>query len=281
MLASGTLHRFVFSALLFLGFAAAGALAEEPAASAAAESMAAADEALADRPQIDAEAEKYMRATCGFLKSQPAFSVHAEGTFEQVFRKGRRLQRSRGMTLVLKRPDRLWGLVESDKGRRGVHYDGKTLVVSDIDAKVYGKLDAPPTVEAMLLYASEQFNLDLPLQDLVSDDPCAALRTSVERGWYLGKNYFDGGRYHHMLFSSPDIDLQVWVTDGNAPVFRKLVLTYKNEPGEPQYGVALSNWNFSPQLDKAKFVFTPPSDAHQIEFVTAEAPVSGAAKAQE
>lgn len=269
------------AAMLIVGFAATGVFAAEPAAPAAAHSMAAEDEALTDKPRIDAEAEKYMRAACGYLKSQPAFSVQAESTFEQVFRKGRRLQRSRGTTLVLKRPDRLWALVESDKGRRGIHYDGKTLVVSDIDAKVYGKIDVPGTVEAMLLFASKQFNVDIPLSDFASDSPCAALETNVERGWYLGKNYFNGGRYHHLLFSSPEVDLQVWVTDGQAPEFRKLVLTYKNEPGEPQYGVALANWNFAPQLDKAKFAFTPPSNAHEIKFVTDEAPATGASKAQE
>lgn len=279
MLSSGTAQKLILAVLLYVGLAAAGAIAQETGDAAGQEDPGA--DPFAGEIRIDAEAEKYMRAACSYLKSQPAFSVHGESTFEQVFRKGRRLQRSRGVTLVLKRPDRLWAEVESDKGRRGVHYDGKILVVSDIDAKVYGRIDAPATVEAMLLYASQQFNVDIPLPDLVSEDPCAALETNVERGWYLGKNYFDGGRYHHLLFSTPDVDLQVWVSDGKEPLFRKLVLTYKTDPGEPQYGIALSNWNFAPQLGKAKFEFTPASGAHEIKFVTDEAPETGATKAQE
>jgi hypothetical protein len=178
---------------------------------------------------------------------------------------------------VFKRPDRLRADIEFDKGRRAFYYDGKSVAITDVDAKVYGRFDAPPTVEGMLDDAMTRFDVVMPLADLVSDDPCAALESSVERGWYLGEHYFAGGRYHHLLFSAPEVDLQVWVTDEESPLFRKFVLTYKNEPGTPQYGVVLSDWNFAPAIDEAKFIFTPPADAREIEFVVAaEAPVAEA-----
>jgi hypothetical protein len=88
-----------------------------------------------------------------------------------------------------------------------------------------------------------------------------------------------------VLLSTADVDLQVWVTDGDQPVFRKLVFLYKNDPGMPQYGVALSDWNFAPATDEATFTFTPQADAQQIEFVVAaeepaaEAPIDPPADA--
>jgi hypothetical protein len=274
---SRRIFRYVsWSAALAAVLATVGVIAQEPE-TAAAESTAA--EPVADLPaterRIDETAAKHMRAACEYLKGQKAFSVHAEGTLEEVYRKGRRLQRSRGMTVVFKRPDRLRAEIDFDKGRREFYYDGKSVAITDVDAKVYGRFDAPPTTEAMLDEAMARFNVAIPLADIVSEDPCGALQSTVERGWYLGEHYFAGGRYHHMLFSAPDVDLQVWVTDGDTPLFRKFVLSYKNQPGEPQYGVALSDWNFAPATDEAAFTFTPPADAHEIEFVVAaEAPAA-------
>jgi hypothetical protein len=250
--------------------AAVGVFAQEqqPDTAASAATEPAAEQPAVER-RIDEAAEKYMRAACENLKTQQAFSVHAEGTLEEIFRSGRRVQHSRGITLTFKRPDRLRAEVEFDKGRREFYYDGKTVAITDVDAKVYGRFDAPSTAEEMLDDAMVRFGVEMPLADLVSAEPCGALANVVERGWYLGKHYFAGSYYHHMLFSSPDVDAQVWVSDGDKPLFRKLVLTYKSEPGEPQYGVALSDWNFAPALEEATFTFTPPADVHQIEFVVA------------
>ncbi len=227
--------------------------------------------------RIDETAAKHMRAACEYLKGQKAFSVHAEATLEEVYRKGRSVQRSRGMTVVLKRPDRLRIGIDFDKGRREFYYDGKSVAITDVDAKVYGRFDAPPTTEGMLDDAIARLNVAMPLADLVSEDPCAALETAVERAWYLGEHYFAGGRYHHLLLSAPDVDLQVWVTGGDAPLFRKFVLTYKNDPGAPQFTSVLSDWNFAPATDEAMFTFAPPADAHEVEFVVdAAAPAADA-----
>jgi hypothetical protein len=257
-----------FGALtLLLGVAAGGAHAQDPAPTAPA----------AEEVRIDETAAKHMKAACEFLKSKPAFSVRSEATVDEIFRNGHRVLRSRGTTVVLKRPDRFWADIESDRGHRSMHFDGKSLVINDIDAGVYGRVDAPGTVEQMLDIATERFDVTLPLADLLSENPCAALKTAVTRGWYLGKHYFDGGRYHHLFFSAPEVDLQVWIADGKEPLLRRMVLTYKNEPGEPQYGVALSKWNFAPALDKVPFAFQPPKGAQEIDFVTTEAAATDAA----
>ncbi len=268
---SGILRNGIWPASVGIAvLVAAGTPAQEPETTAIERvaTGAAADLPVRER-RVDEAAAKYMRAACEYLKSRPAFSVRAESTFEEVLRGGRRVQHSRGMTVVFKRPDRLRAQVESDKGRRDFYYDGESLAITDIDAKVYGRFDAPPTVEAMLDDAMMRFGVEMPLADLVSDDPCAALETNTERGWYLGQDYLPGGRYHHLLFSAPEVDLQVWVPDGEPPLLRKLVLTYKQRAGTPQYGLMLSDWNFAPVIHKSAFTFTPPADAREIEFVVA------------
>jgi len=48
---------------------------------------------------------------------------------------------------------------------------------------------------------------------------------------------------------------------------RKLVITYKSEPGSPQYRARLSGWDFQPRLSDHYLQFHPPTGADEIEFL--------------
>jgi hypothetical protein len=246
----------------------------------AAQAATAAPANAADAPRIDETARKLMRGACEFLQSKNAFSFRGEATFDEVYRTGRYVQRSRGIDYLLKRPDRMRAEVMSDKGRRDFYYDGKAVTISDLDAKVYASFDAPPTIEAMLEDAQTRLGVTMPMADLASAEPCAALQTAVRRAWYLGKHYFAGERYHHLLLSGDDVDLQVWLPIAGPPLFRKLVFTYKNDPGSPMWGVVLSNWNFAPDVNDAKFTYKPSAGTQEIGFVEfAALPAKAAAAA--
>jgi hypothetical protein len=75
---------------------------------------------------------------------------------------------------------------------------------------------------------------------------------------------------HHLAFSQETIDWQIWIEDGPRPVPRKLVITYKTEPGSPQYVARLSGWNFQPRFSKHFFTFEAPAGAGEMEFLTVE-----------
>jgi len=231
----------------------------------------------ANEPLVDATAAEVLRSVCAYIATKPAFSVHGEVAFDEVFRSGAHVRRSRSLSVLLQRPNRLQIEGLSDRGRRNFYYDGKSVTVSDPDIKVYGQFDAPATVEAMLDDAIARFDVALPLADIVSDNPCAALVSDIERGYYLGEHYFDGSRFHHLFFMTAEQDLQMWIAMGDQPLLRKLLITYKDLPDNPQYGVVFSDWNFAPTIDAAKFKFTPPADTRQIEFVTRAEPEAAAA----
>ena len=231
-------------------------------------------------PRIQPAATEVLRKACSFLAAKPAFRVHTEVTFDEVFRSGPHVHRSRGVSLLLHRPDRLYVESDSDRGRRNFYYDGSSVTIADIDARLYGRFDAPPTIESMLDDAMARFDVALPLADIASADPCAALEANAERGWYLGEHYFAGERSHHLFITSPDVDVQLWISTGPEPVFRKIVLTYTSERDKPQYGVVFSGWDFAPRYDEATFRYTPPADARRIEFVVRAPAAASADKGQ-
>ena len=60
--------------------------------------------------------------------------------------------------------------------------------------------------------------------------------------------------------------MQLWVAQGQQPLPRRLVITYKHADGRPQFWAQLSDWNLSPEAPDSLFVFTPPKGAAKIAF---------------
>ena len=72
---------------------------------------------------------------------------------------------------------------------------------------------------------------------------------------------------HLTVRTAKGVDFQVWVAQGNEPLPRRIVITYKEEPGEPQFWADLSNWNLAPEISDTLFTFTPPEGANRIQFL--------------
>jgi hypothetical protein len=76
----------------------------------------------------------------------------------------------------------------------------------------------------------------------------------------------------HLAFRGESVDWQVWIDRGENPLIRKIVITYKELPGEPQISARLDDWDIQPQLADAIFQFTPPEDARRIQVLGSKRP---------
>jgi hypothetical protein len=61
--------------------------------------------------------------------------------------------------------------------------------------------------------------------------------------------------------------MQLWIAQGKQPLPLRIVLTYKNAPGQPQFWADLSGWDLSPEVAADHFSFTPPAGAEQLPFL--------------
>ena len=170
----------------------------------------------------------------------------------------------------MRRPNGVYAESHNERVARGLWYDGKTVTIYNRQANFYGVVPAPDTIDKTLDVIEEKFGMSLPLADLIDADMYAGVTKNIRRGDYLGRQSVNGGcACHHLAFVQDNIDWEMWVQDGRAPVVCKFVITYKDEDLAPQFTATLSDWNFDAHLPDYAFVFTPPLNAAKIDVLPA------------
>ncbi len=70
----------------------------------------------------------------------------------------------------------------------------------------------------------------------------------------------------NLALRNDDEDVQLWIAKGDKPVPRRIVVTYKNLEGQPQFWAQFEEWKFSPDLPDAIFSYSPPAHAERVDF---------------
>lgn len=217
--------------------------------------------------KIAPEAEKLLRQACRFLAEQQAFSFQTEDMFDAVQDDGQKLHLTNRRTVTVNRPGRLMSDCAGDFVNMQVFYDGASITLFDTEHKTYGTTKVPGTIDAMLDEMHEKYGLSQPLADLLFTDPYKVLTDRVESGTYVGLSQVGAHKCHHLAFRQKTIDWQIWIDASDKPLFRKLVITYKRQPGEPQYIAIIHRWDLALKVSDAQFQFKPPAGAQKVDFV--------------
>lgn len=206
------------------------------------------------------------------LREARSFTFRAESTYDVVQRSGRMLQFTATHDFSIRRPDRAHAVVLQDDGsRREVWYNGRHLAMQDGRQNVYGTLAVPHSLDETLDYLEERRIARLPVSDLLYSD-LTFLETRASNGVHVGESRVDGATCDHLAFGNDVVDWQVWIDRGPKPLFRKFLISYKRQPGTPQFATRLLRWNLSARLPDSSFRFTPPASAQRIEFLSLPAP---------
>jgi len=221
--------------------------------------------AAADRkPAIDAHADELLRRMGDYLTQAQFFSVNAEIWQDVQLASGQWVQAGRTVDLQVRRPNRFHAEVRSTRRNRGLYYDGKTITLLNRVENLYGSIPAPAALDEALDVACESFGITMPLEDLIVSDPYQNAIHKAVSGTDIGPVTVLGVPCEHLAFSLGMVDWQIWIEAGAKPVPRKIVITYEDEDGAPQYTAIFSNWDFETKLPDFLFNFEPPSGAAKI-----------------
>jgi hypothetical protein len=223
----------------------------------------------AGKPKITADASAALAQMAKSLLSQQfSFQAHTLRVYADV--DGRFLHIGHTLKVLVRRPDRMRVDVDGDDGATQVFYDGKTLTMFAPARKEYVSFPVPDTIESMIKEAEKKVGFDFPLEDFLSGTPDQSLLSGVTEGKIVNDVTIDGAPAQHLtLFQPPGLELELWLTKDDKSLPKRLFITYRSVPGQPNFIATFSDWNFSVTPTDADFTFQPPEGAKQVELKAA------------
>jgi hypothetical protein len=218
-------------------------------------------------PAVAPQAKDALSRMTDYLKSLQSFSVHEGITRDQVINGDLKVQKSTVADVVVRRPDRARAdFVADDEDRsRMVFYDGKILTEYYPAKELYAQMDATGTIGEALEAAQSRYGVEFPLADFLRAVSADDLAKDLTAAGDVGKSRIEGADVEHYAYRTKDVDYQLWIESGDKPLLRKIVITSKTRPSQPQFAAVLT-WDLSSKIDDAKFAFTPPEGAAKIPF---------------
>ncbi|MGC1888397.1 MAG: DUF2092 domain-containing protein [Stellaceae bacterium] len=236
------------------------------------------------KPAISEEASAALMRMGQTLRSEQ-FSFQARTIREYSDAEGHPLHIFHTLKVTAHRPNRLLVDRTGDDGASKLVFDGKTAIVYSATEKKYAGVPVPEgTIAGMLTEVVGRLGVDFPLADFLTEDPDNAFLTGVTEGTVVNTVTIDGVPWLHLFFfQPPGIELELWVEKNDQSLPRRLIVTYRTLPGQPNFIAEFSDWNFNIHPSDADFTFQPPADATEVQLkpVAATAPpVKGKAKGQ-
>jgi hypothetical protein len=217
-------------------------------------------------PAVSERADQLLKQMSDYIGSAEQLTFHANISFDHVLPSGQKLQFAATEDVALKRPDGLYVEWQSDLGDRQFWYDGKSITLHDPASSFYATAPAVADLDTMLDQLVSKIDFVPPLADFLYHDPYRSVRARLQYGIDLGLNQVDGRSCRTLAFVERDIDWQIWIDPGPQLTPCKLVITYKTQPGQPQFTAVFTDWDFAPRI--AESVFTPdlPPGTERVPF---------------
>ena len=210
-----------------------------------------------------------LKSMSQYLVQTQNFSVTVRDGYDAVQQSGQRVEFGEVRKMTVSRPDRLRIDVErSDGEKKLVVFNGKELTVYTPKENVYASVSKQGNLDQVIKYAVDDLRIRVPLAMMLLSTLPSELDNLVVSADYVERTTITDVPCDHVAArTNRGVDFQVWVAQGTEPVPRRVVITYKDEPGQPQFWANLSNWNLAPEISDALFAFTPPSGADRVEFL--------------
>jgi hypothetical protein len=229
----------------------------------------AADDAPSTNAAVqDPKAKAILMTMAGFISKVPAFSVSIRSGYDAIQADGQRIEFGDQRRILLQRPDRVRVEVQRSDGDRGmILFDGKEITVFKADDNVYARTEKPGTVDDVLVYLVRDLQMTLPMARMFHTGFPQQLEKLITSVDYVEEDTLFDVPTDHLAIRSAEVDMQIWIAQGEKPLPRRVVLTYKDAPGQPQFWADLSSWDLLPKAVADSFTFIPPAGAEKIPFV--------------
>ena len=220
-----------------------------------------------DTAEQDAKAIQVLKSMDAYTNSMDKFVIKAESYLDASIGEGLIVSNPYETTVSVVRGISLHSVSKSGLYINEIFLNKGALTVYSGERKYYTQAEVPKPLDAGLLFALEELDVETPLLDLLILNSLDKLVTPrVEVFYVTGEGSVRGVDAHHVLLSGPLADLQVWIAKGDKPLPIRTMMTYRYGEGMPRSEVFL-NWREVDAFDKSEFVFVAPEGATEIDFI--------------
>ena len=183
--------------------------------------------------------------------------------YDVVQASGQKIQFSEVRKVQISRPDYLRVDTQQSDGDAGsLMFDGKTLTLFSLTDNVYSQTTHPGDVDATLRYAVAKLGIRVPLARMLTTTFPQQLQQRDTSVAYVERDVLGAMPTEHIAAQTRDVDYQVWIGSDLLPT--RMVLTYKNAPGQPQFQADFSAWDLTSSINASTFTFKPATGAEKI-----------------
>ena len=203
------------------------------------------------------------------LQTLTRFKVSTDLTGERVLADGQKLQHSATADIDVHRPNMLRAKMVSPRAVREIFYDGKLATIAIPAQKSYSTVEFTGNLGELVSKLEDRYGVEMPMADMFLWGTPAAPLDKIESAMNAGQDVIDYDLCDHYAFRQGNVDWQIWITTGDKPLPRKLVITNRSDEARPQ-SVQYFDWNLKPTFKDSVFNFTPPKGATAVELRSLE-----------
>ena len=168
------------------------------------------------------------------LQTLKRFKVTTDLTGERVLADGQKLQHSATANLEVVRPNMLRARMFSARAEREIFYDGKLATIFIPAQKAYSTVEFTGNLGELVNKLEERYGVEMPMADMFLWGTQAAPLDKIESAMNAGQDFIDNDLCDHYAFRQGNADWQIWITAGDKPLPRKLVITNRSDEARPQ-----------------------------------------------
>jgi hypothetical protein len=200
------------------------------------------------------------------LQQAKAYSFRALVSHEQEGTNGQVITLFHITEASVEKPDKLHLSVHRSGKEVQLFYSGEQAVLYSPQSNLFTTLETPSTLDAAL-EALDQKNIFIPIRNFIGSDPYKSLSDSLRTGYVVGRVNLFEQPVHHLAFTEPDAEWQLWVIGGEEPRVRRLQVVDKSSPMAVRTTVEFLNWTLGSSTTPETFTFRKPADAKEIEML--------------
>jgi len=220
---------------------------------------------------IDPLALQVLKAATDPIRDAKTYSFRALVGTEQLGTNGQVITLFHITDATVQRPDKLYLDFQGQGQEVQFYYNAGLAALYTPSEKLYSSLPAEATIDAELEDLAKR-RVPFPVKNFLQSDPYKSLTQNLKTAYVIGMVKIIDQPVHHLAFTEPDAEWQLWVIGGDNPRVRRLQVIDGSETYQPRLTIDFLDWNLKATPAADLFTFTKPADAHEVPLLGAATP---------